>query len=277
MGMLSSEETDHLERSVKKIKASVEGNIGEETQPVAIRSFKDTLVSGKKTNDLVAALGNIDKVAFDVETDWSDDEVMIDEVVDNSIPTITIDKEVKKNLRSPQKSALIMKILGKTLNFTTFQTKVLKLWCLDGDADFIDIGLGYYIVKFDIMSDFVKVLTRGPWKIVDHFLSVQRWKPEFHPSKTKLGATAVWVRCPELPIEYFHEDILMDIVVTEAIDFANCSSQVSQESFGPWMLAQRKSRNGSNSKGKTISSNEEGNYGNKFSVFTVELMQKRLK
>ncbi|XVF21145.1 hypothetical protein REPUB_Repub12eG0065300 [Reevesia pubescens] len=113
----------------------------------------------------------------------------------------------------------MVKLLGKTLNFTAFQSRVLKLWCLDGDADFIDIGLGYYIVKFDIMSDFIKVLTEGPWKIVDHYLPIQRWKPEFRPSKAKLGATVVW---------------------------------------------------GSNSKGKTNSSNEEGNYGNRFSVFAAE-------
>ncbi|XVF20500.1 hypothetical protein REPUB_Repub12eG0005900 [Reevesia pubescens] len=143
MSRLSSEETDHLERNVKKIKAYVEGDKGEETQHVTVRSFKDTLVGGKNNVDHVAALGNIDKVAFDVEVDWSDDEVMVDEVVDNSIPTVTIDKDVKKNLRSPWKSALIVKLLGKTLNFIAFQTRVLKLWCLDGDADIIDIGLGY--------------------------------------------------------------------------------------------------------------------------------------
>ncbi|XVF38701.1 hypothetical protein REPUB_Repub20aG0124300 [Reevesia pubescens] len=111
MGTFSVEEIDHLERSVKEIKVSIEGDKGEETQPVTIRSFKDTLVGGKKNANHVAMLdninkvaanhvamlGNIDKVAFDVEANWSDDELMIDEVVDNSIPSITIDKDVKKN------------------------------------------------------------------------------------------------------------------------------------------------------------------------------------
>lgn len=75
----------------------------------------------------------------------------------------------------------------------------------------LDLGLGYYVVKFELANDFMKVLTEGPWKIMDHYLSVQRWKPDFRPSSASYGSTSVWIRLPELPIEYFHEDILLEI------------------------------------------------------------------
>ncbi|XVF30111.1 hypothetical protein REPUB_Repub16aG0028700 [Reevesia pubescens] len=75
----------------------------------------------------------------------------------------------------------------------------------------IDLGLGYYIVKFDQKGDMVNVLTGGPWKILGHYLTVQRWKPNFKPSTSILGSTTIWIQLPELPIEYFNKEILMRI------------------------------------------------------------------
>ncbi|XVF17065.1 hypothetical protein REPUB_Repub10bG0085200 [Reevesia pubescens] len=166
---LSVEESDHVERSVKKIKASIEGSNREDTHARAVRSFKDTLICGKKDVSTIVELDNIDKLAFDAEEDWVEDDFMHDETVDTSIPSVQIDKEVKNNLRRPWKFALIVKLLGKTLNFLTFQSRILKFWSLNGDVDMIDIGLA------------------------------------------ALGSTTVCIRLPKLPIEYFYEDILMDI------------------------------------------------------------------
>lgn len=100
-------------------------------------------------------------------------------------------------------------MLGKTLHFNALRERLLRLWCLEGEIDFIDLGLGYYIVKFSVQSDMIKVLTGGPWKILGHYIMVQRWKPNFKPSCATFGVTAIWIRLPELPIEYFNEEILM--------------------------------------------------------------------
>lgn len=56
------------------------------------------------------------------------------------------------------------------------------------------------------------VLLDGPWKIFDHYLVIQRWKPDFYPTVEKISTMAVWVRLPGLPIEYFRKDILRTIL-----------------------------------------------------------------
>ncbi|XVF07054.1 hypothetical protein REPUB_Repub06bG0104100 [Reevesia pubescens] len=114
------EEADHLECSVKKIKASVEGANGETIHVHAACSFKDTLLCGKKDYATVVTMGNIDKFTLDFEDDWVDDDKMADVPMDDSILFVNIDTDVRKKLRQPWKSALIVKLLGKTLSFPAF-------------------------------------------------------------------------------------------------------------------------------------------------------------
>ncbi|KAI8028181.1 hypothetical protein LOK49_LG02G03616 [Camellia lanceoleosa] len=43
----------------------------------------------------------------------------------------------------------------------------------------------------------------GPWVIMDHYLTMRRWEPNFKPSEALETKTPIWVRFPELPIEYY--------------------------------------------------------------------------
>ncbi|GAV80786.1 DUF4283 domain-containing protein [Cephalotus follicularis] len=73
----------------------------------------------------------------------------------------------------------------------------------------MELGNGYYLAKFDYMHDCTTVLTCGPWMIFGHCLLFQRWKPYFKPSLSTLKSTAMWIRLPELPLEFYDEDFLM--------------------------------------------------------------------
>ena len=42
----------------------------------------------------------------------------------------------------------------------------------------------------------------------ENYLSVRKWEPEFQTAKAKVSSMAVWIRLAELPIEFFHLDIL---------------------------------------------------------------------
>ncbi|KAA8520632.1 hypothetical protein F0562_014888 [Nyssa sinensis] len=86
-----------------------------------------------------------------------------------------------------------------------------KLEFPTGDFEAIDLGNGYFLFKFDNMEDCVHVFTGAPWVIMDHYLTVRRWQPNFQPSAAQVLETAVWVRLPELPIEYYDEKILVEI------------------------------------------------------------------
>ncbi|KAK1317290.1 hypothetical protein QJS10_CPA05g01668 [Acorus calamus] len=52
-------------------------------------------------------------------------------------------------------------------------------------------------------QDMMAVLSGGPWVILDHLLSLQRWKDDFDPETATFEVTPVWIRFPNLPLEYW--------------------------------------------------------------------------
>lgn len=73
----------------------------------------------------------------------------------------------------------------------------------------VDIGLGNYMIKFDLLADKEKVIGGGPWMVFDHCLAVQPWKPDFIVSHDQVKKTIVWIRFPSLGMEYYDESDLL--------------------------------------------------------------------
>ncbi|XVF28970.1 hypothetical protein REPUB_Repub15cG0079400 [Reevesia pubescens] len=196
----SKEEEDLVERSAKKIKQGNDNGIHRE----GMKTFRETLIGSKFFKDCYLGSSSVEEK--EVESD--DDE---DILHDDGIPIVKIPASLKKSLRDPWRSTLIIKLLGKSITYNVLLHKVTQLWKLGGEFELIDLGYGFYAVKFERMDDRFRVLTEGPWKIMDHYLTVQRWRPLFRPSQATIGSTAVWVHLPELPLEFFNEDVLMEI------------------------------------------------------------------
>lgn len=57
----------------------------------------------------------------------------------------------------------------------------------------------------------LKALHGGPWFVLNHFLSVRQWEPKFIASATQLTYSAIWVCLPELPTEFYDEQILYKV------------------------------------------------------------------
>ncbi|QHO54318.1 uncharacterized protein DS421_2g55700 [Arachis hypogaea] len=66
-------------------------------------------------------------------------------------------------------------------------------------------------VNFFSHEDLDFALTEGPWKILDHYLSIRFWTPNFNPEKDVIDRIAAWVRLPGLAIEYYEETMLSKI------------------------------------------------------------------
>ncbi|KAK9291923.1 hypothetical protein L1049_019875 [Liquidambar formosana] len=80
-----------------------------------------------------------------------------------------------------------------------------------GDLEIVDLGNGFFLVRFANADDAATALTEGQWLIGNHYLTVSRWTPGFTPSTATIMSTTVWVRLPELPIEYYYDDVLYAI------------------------------------------------------------------
>ncbi|KAE8656392.1 hypothetical protein F3Y22_tig00117001pilonHSYRG00005 [Hibiscus syriacus] len=133
------------------------------------KSWKDTVLSPSLLP------GNL-RFLIEVEEEDSDEE---EDCEGNDIPTIKIPQELKEKMRKPWRKTLIIKILGRTVAYKTLINRVTNLWKLEGEFECIDLSYGFYAIKFQNMVDRAKVLMEGPWKIMDHYITVQRWRPNF--------------------------------------------------------------------------------------------------
>ena len=87
--------------------------------------------------------------------------------------------------------------------------RLKSLWKPIGGFSCVDLGLGFFLVKLDLAEDFDRILKGGPWFIGEHFLSLRPWVPDFRPSEASVNTVAVWVRLPELPVEYYDKESLL--------------------------------------------------------------------
>ncbi|GKU93401.1 hypothetical protein SLEP1_g6995 [Rubroshorea leprosula] len=181
-----------------------------ETSPMPpVKSFKDTLVDGSASiepplityDELVVANLN-----FESSIPMAEDGTNSPKL---KIPKVRIPKSIWQRLCAPWKNAVIIKLLGKSVNFHVLHSRLLKEWRTENEFEVIDVGLGYYIVKFSSLQDCSRVLTGGPYKLFDHYLAVQPWEPGFHPARAKAPKTAVWIKLHGVPIVCYHEAICL--------------------------------------------------------------------
>ncbi|KAI8024833.1 hypothetical protein LOK49_LG02G00256 [Camellia lanceoleosa] len=129
----------------------------------------------------------------------------------SSIPRISLPKKLLQQIRKPWTNTLIVRLLGKSIGYRLLYNRVKTLWAIQEDFDAIDLGNNYFLFKFSSQDDCNHVYTGGPWVIMDHYLTIRKWEPDFKVLEAFETTTAVWVRFPELPIEYFQEKVLYTI------------------------------------------------------------------
>ncbi|PPD98674.1 hypothetical protein GOBAR_DD04303 [Gossypium barbadense] len=55
---------------------------------------------------------------------------------------------------------------------------------------------GYYLENFQIIEDYEKVLTQGPWIIYRQYLTVQLWTKDFSPLQPYPSVVMAWIKLP---------------------------------------------------------------------------------
>ncbi|XP_042482371.1 uncharacterized protein LOC122062796 [Macadamia integrifolia] len=69
------------------------------------------------------------------------------------------------------------------------------------------MGKGFTIFQFDSENDMASMWQRSLVKIGGQIILFQRWHPDF--SIHENNKALVWVRFPDLPLEYWHEKVLL--------------------------------------------------------------------
>ena len=77
--------------------------------------------------------------------------------------------------------------------------------------DCVALGNDFFFIRFQNGEDHARVLRDGPWFVGGHYLSIRGWELNFKSSKANMSSVAVWIRLPELPIEYYELSALRAI------------------------------------------------------------------
>lgn len=126
----------------------------------------------------------------------------------NKLPiTIPIFLEDKQRIYLPWRFSLIIKLQGKRILHQLLKRKIQELWKIN-ENPLIDLGNDYFTVKLQKEENMNQILEKGPYFIFGHFLLVQRWQPNFEAVQ---NFTAVWIRLPQLPTEFYDSLILQRI------------------------------------------------------------------
>ncbi|XP_019255644.1 PREDICTED: uncharacterized protein LOC109234213 [Nicotiana attenuata] len=121
---------------------------------------------------------------------------------------IPLSPEEKERLYKPWKFSVIIKVFKRRMPHHMLRSKLIDLWKPSEQLILIDLGWDFYIVKFSLEESTVKALHLGPWFVSGHFLSVRKWEPKFVPQEATLTTTAIWIRLPQLPTEFYDTVIL---------------------------------------------------------------------
>ncbi|KAL4308775.1 hypothetical protein GQ457_01G007430 [Hibiscus cannabinus] len=128
-----------------------------------------------------------------------------DYVIDRSgpFPTIKFSDKVHDQIDRNMRNSVIILLLGRKIGFKALLSRIIALWKPFGELQLIDLENDYFLVIFSNETDFVKVLTGGPWTVYGSYLTVQPWNRTFVTSEKYPSHVVVWVRLPGLPYRYY--------------------------------------------------------------------------
>ena len=68
--------------------------------------------------------------------------------------------------------SVILKIMGRPLGYRALQTRLAGIWRPTSTTHLIDLGYGYFIMRFDVLKDYHHARMDGPWFVGDQYLHV---------------------------------------------------------------------------------------------------------
>ncbi|XP_015955326.1 uncharacterized protein LOC107479731 [Arachis duranensis] len=101
-----------------------------------------------------------------------------------------------------------VKLLGRKVAYGILKRRLDTMWAKSGGINLIDVGNGFFVVRFYSEEDYWNVLEGGLWLLFDHYLTIHQWAPDFNAFGAEINKVTAWVRLPDLPIEYYDKQFL---------------------------------------------------------------------
>jgi len=127
-----------------------------------------------------------------------------------STPVLEIKNDQVKGLfKSLQAKAVICRFNGFWPKSHDLHCWIFQNWT--ANCQILLCTKGFFIVQFESLEEYQKVLLQGPWFWGRAGLFITPWFPEFDANTMVVTKMPVWVRLPNLPLPYWHHLVLEDI------------------------------------------------------------------
>ena len=186
-------------RTTKKARFRDEDHAGIHSAQV---SYKETLVNATQAMEQGVGGGT---------EDWDFEEGDVIETNEGNMPSIKFSARVHAKLSEPWKNSVVVKLLGRPLGYRALCTRLNVMWKSVMGFSVIDLENNYYLVRFRSVEDAMNALTKGPWLIMGHYLTVQPLTPSFDFTNTVLDQVTVWIRLPSLAVHLYDRKILQKL------------------------------------------------------------------
>ncbi|CAL1378303.1 unnamed protein product [Linum trigynum] len=123
-------------------------------------------------------------------------------------PKVKVSPQLKERLCIPWKRTLVAHLLGRSISYQYMCSQLRWKWKPSGNMEILDLNNSTFLVNFSEEKDYLNALTGGPWVILDHYLVVHQWSHTFRTSDKPHRSVVAWVQQLELPIHFYHREVL---------------------------------------------------------------------
>jgi hypothetical protein len=124
-----------------------------------------SLVSHTKESLIGVIPGAYESAFFgsSMEEDGGDisDEEEEDEPPEHGEVVIKFPRELKQKIRAPWCTSLIVKVFGWSVGYIFLVNKLKNMWKSSGNFSCVDLGLGFFLIRFESKEGFEDVLKGG--------------------------------------------------------------------------------------------------------------------
>ncbi|KAI9082152.1 hypothetical protein K1719_035892 [Acacia pycnantha] len=162
----------------------------------------------------------------------------------DSLPKLNLSDERLMGLCHPWKDALILTLLGKSVNLEIMKDRIA--WILRSrNFELIDLPNNYFVFKTGNREMRLKLFFDGPWVIQGHYLAVQRWSPNFNPYKKcplDLNSREDSSEKTQPVVNTSHTSKNQSYWHAQSKPLVSVPGINSDEEFGKWMIAKRNTK-----------------------------------
>ncbi|EOA32779.1 hypothetical protein CARUB_v10016088mg, partial [Capsella rubella] len=126
-------------------------------------------------------------------------------------PVVTVGAEVLEVMNGLWRRCMIVKVLGRSVSVSVLSRRLRDLWKPAGAMHVMDLPRQFFMIRFEKEEEYMAALTGGPWRVFGSCLLTQAWSPSFDPLRDEITTTPVWIRLSNLPVNFYHQFILMGI------------------------------------------------------------------